>query len=136
MKTRKIQCLALGATLLLTTSMAWAQPDHDDHGQRGSQAHYSHNHGGRDHDDHHGDHPGYGDRHRYGDRGGYAVAPRHWHRGGYLPGRYRAHRYVIYHYGYYGLPRPARGHRWVRVDNDFLLTAIATGAIISIVAAH
>ncbi|WP_203566152.1 RcnB family protein [Aurantimonas aggregata] len=34
-----------------------------------------------------------------------------------------------------GLRRPANGQRWVRVDNDYLLVAAASGLIASIVAA-
>jgi Ni/Co efflux regulator RcnB len=32
----------------------------------------------------------------------------------------------------YRLRPPPRGHYWVRVDNDVLLTAIATGLIVDV----
>ena len=46
---------------------------------------------------------------------------------------YYAPRYVVENYGAYRLRPPPRGCHWVRVDNDVLLTAIATGAVIEVV---
>ena len=37
-------------------------------------------------------------------------------------------------YRRHGLKRPAPGHRWVRVDNDYLLVTIASGIIAGIIA--
>jgi len=62
---------------------------------------------------------------------GYAV--RSWHRGEYLPRPYYSTRYVINDYGAYRLYAPPRGHYWVRVDHDVLLTAVATGAVVAVV---
>lgn len=53
-----------------------------------------------------------------------------WARGHRVPG-WKSYRAVDYHR--YGLHRPQRGYQWVRVDNDFLLIAIGTGLISSIV---
>jgi hypothetical protein len=59
-----------------------------------------------------------------------------YHRGGYVPRQYRGSRYVVSDYRRYRLPPPRPGYHYIRSDNgDFLLAAIATGAIISIVAA-
>jgi hypothetical protein len=58
-----------------------------------------------------------------------------YHRGGYVPRQYRGNHYVVSDYRRYRLPPPRPGYHYIRSDNgDFLLAAIATGAIISIVA--
>lgn len=43
-------------------------------------------------------------------------------------------RYSAVDYKRYHLRQPPRGHRWVKVDNDFLLIAIGSGLIASIIA--
>lgn len=61
------------------------------------------------------------------------VKRHRWVRGHRVPGwqRYREVDYRRYH-----LNRPPQGHRWVRVDNDFLLIAAGTGLIAGIIAAR
>jgi Ni/Co efflux regulator RcnB len=66
------------------------------------------------------------------------IAPRGyyvqtWHRGDRLPAEYCNDRYVVRDYGSYRLQAPPRGHHWVRVNNDVLLTAVATGAVVAVV---
>jgi Ni/Co efflux regulator RcnB len=73
----------------------------------------------------------------------YAYAPRYiaprgyyarsWHRGDRLPAAYCDSRYIVRDYSAYRLYAPPRGHHWVRVDDDVLLTAVATGAVIAVV---
>ncbi len=59
-----------------------------------------------------------------------------YHRGGYLPVEYRT-RYVVTDWRRDRLRPPPRGYHWVRSDNgDFLLVAIASGVIASILLAH
>lgn len=70
-------------------------------------------------------------------RGGYYQAPRgyqarHWNRGDRLPSAYRGRGYVMDHRAY-GLGAPPRGYQYVRVGNDAVLTAVATGIIASVV---
>ena len=55
-----------------------------------------------------------------------------WRRGDHLPRAYFAREYVIDNYGAYHLRRPPRGHCWIRVDDKFLLAAIATGVVVEI----
>ena len=57
---------------------------------------------------------------------------RRWAKGQKLPLAYRNRIYVVDHRKY-GLRYPPRGHHYVRVGNDVVLTAIATGVIASVV---
>ena len=68
--------------------------------------------------------PGYGYR-QY--QRGYA-----WRTGRYVPPAYRG--YYVQDPGYYGLRAPPRGQRWVYADGNFVLMAVATGLIASVVA--
>jgi hypothetical protein len=57
-------------------------------------------------------------------------------RGGYLPAQYRRGSYVVADWRRYRLNPPPRGYQYIRSDNgDFLLAAITTGAILSIITA-
>ena len=56
-----------------------------------------------------------------------------WRRGERLPGPYFAAQYVIGDYRAYGLSEPPYGCRWIRVNNDVVLTALATGAVLEVV---
>ncbi|HTV83784.1 MAG TPA: RcnB family protein [Dyella sp.] len=60
-----------------------------------------------------------------------------WYRkGGHVPASYRGSRYVVSDWKRYRLKPPPRGYQYIRSDNgDFLLAAIATGTILSIIAA-
>jgi hypothetical protein len=58
-------------------------------------------------------------------------------RGGRIPPGYRGSRYVVNDWRRYRLNPPPRGYQYIRSDNgDFLLAAVATGAILSIIAAN
>ncbi len=63
--------------------------------------------------------------------GYYRVAPtyygRRWSRGAYLPPEFR--RYYVRDPYFYGLRPAPRGYAWVHVNNDIVLTALATGVI-------
>jgi Ni/Co efflux regulator RcnB len=47
---------------------------------------------------------------------------------------YRPHYNYVDNWSYYHLRRPPRGYRWIRIDSDYLLVAIATGIILEILA--
>lgn len=53
-------------------------------------------------------------------------------RGGHIPREFRNRQYVINDYRAYHLNPPPRGHQWVQVGADYVLIAIATGLIVSI----
>jgi Ni/Co efflux regulator RcnB len=76
------------------------------------------------------------DQRRY-HRGRY-IAPRgyhqrHWRHGDHLPRAYYSGSYVVHDYHAYHLHRPPHGHHWVRVDNDVVLAAVASGLVVSVV---
>ena len=56
-----------------------------------------------------------------------------WRAGERLPAGYRHTRYVVHDYRDYRLYAPPRGHQWVRVDHDVVLTALATGVVAAVV---
>ncbi len=71
---------------------------------------------------------------RWNDRSAYynARGPE-FRRGGYIPREYRTRTYVVNDYRRYNLPPPPHHHQWVQVGPDYVLTAIATGIIASII---
>ena len=90
-------------------------------------------------------HPNYWDNRRHDRRdyaryryhNGYYRAPhgyhyRTWHRGDYLPRAYYGSSYIVYDYAPYRLYAPPYGYHWVRVGNDVLLTALATGVVLDV----
>jgi Ni/Co efflux regulator RcnB len=152
--------MAAVALSLLTSSLALADPpgDHRD----GDQREWSHDeHGDRDHRDRHHDDRRDGDRrdwhHEDHDRGerrdgdrrdhedwrgerfdsGYYRRPpgyyRHeWRRGERLPIDYRGPAYLIPNIVVYHLRPPPPGYCWVRVDNNAVLAAVATGVVVDV----
>ena len=61
---------------------------------------------------------------------------RRWERGQRLDARYRDNRYYVRDYHRYGLRAPPRGYRWQRVDDSYILAAVATGVILSVIIAN
>ena len=68
---------------------------------------------------------------RYQPPRGY-QADHQWRRGEKLPSSYRSKSYVV-DYRHYGLSAPPRGYQYVRVNNDVVLTAVATGVVASVI---
>ncbi len=76
-----------------------------------------------------------------GVRSGYWYAPGYgyypqthgytWRRGAYVPRAYRS--YYVQDPYYYGLSAPPRGYRWVYADGNFVLMALASGLIASVI---
>lgn len=60
------------------------------------------------------------------------VKKNQWKRGGKLPSS--RHHAEFKDYRKHGLQAPGKGQRWVRVDGQYLLIAVATGAILSVAA--
>jgi Ni/Co efflux regulator RcnB len=69
---------------------------------------------------------GYRDAHR-------GAGPRHdLYRGQRLPVTYHNRQYVVDNWRAHRLSAPPRGHHWVQVGGDYVLAAIATGIIASV----
>jgi Ni/Co efflux regulator RcnB len=92
----------------------------------------------RGYDNRHYDNASYDYRH-YGYReGGYrgqgrGVGPSHsWYRGDRMPYEYRTRHYVVDDWRGHHLYAPPRGYQWVQSGGDYLLVAVATGIIASI----
>jgi len=94
------------------------------------------------HDDRHDARHDHRPHYRSGAPGRYHVGEYHrphgyrhhaWHRGERLPAAYRTKVYVVNDYHVYRLRQPPRGYHWVRVNNDVVLTAIATGVVLEVV---
>jgi Ni/Co efflux regulator RcnB len=112
----------LAGTALSGTAMAAGQR-YDDRGR------YDQRH---DHRDYRRD-----DRrdHRY-DRRDDRREYRRWQRGQRLDARYRGNGYYVRDYHRHGLRAPPRGYRWQRVDDSYILAAVATGLIASVIIAN
>jgi len=102
--------LAICAVLLMANVAMAAQSD--DHGDQGHQQNSSIMH----------------------DRG----TQEGWYKqGGVVPNDYRGNRYVVSDWRSEHLHEPPQGYHWVRSDNgDFLLVAVTTGVISSILLSH
>jgi Ni/Co efflux regulator RcnB len=158
---KRILAAALAVTLMTGSVMAEARDHdgrdrhsrHDERGWKGKHDRHASNH--HDRRERYADNRRDHDRDRHWERRDYRRAYvvahhparfragnyyrpsgyRHyaWHRGAHLPSSYYAPRYVVHDYHAYHLHRPPHGHHWVRVDNDVLLTAIATGVVVAVV---
>ena len=113
----------LASTALSGTAMAAGQRHDDRHDDRYEQRH--------DQRDYRHDRRDY--RH---DRKEERKAYRRWERGQRLDARYRDNRYYVRDYHRYGLRAPPRGYRWQRVDDSYILAAVATGVIMSVIIAN
>jgi Ni/Co efflux regulator RcnB len=91
-------------------------------------------------------HPNYWDNRRH-DRADYARHRFHygyysrpsgyyyrsWHRGDRLPRSWYGPSYIVYDWRPYRLYSPPYGYHWVRVGDDVVLTAIATGIVLDVI---
>ena len=69
----------------------------------------------------------------YGYRDGRGAGPDHnFYRGGRLPAQWRSNQYVVDDWRGHRLSSPPRGYHWVQTGGDYVLVAIATGIIASI----
>jgi Ni/Co efflux regulator RcnB len=135
---KKFLTAAVALSIVASAGVASAQPGQrpDQHQQQG------HDDRGRNDNDRHDQRPGDNnyERHatkrykapsRYQPPRGY-QAGHQWRRGEKLPSSYRGKGYAV-DYRHYGLSAPPRGYQYVRVNNDVVLTAVATGVIASVV---
>jgi hypothetical protein len=121
---KRLIITAVATTLLAGTALsgtAMAQPRHDDRHDRYEQQR-AYEKGRRDQ----------ARQERRDDRREY----RRWAKGQRLDARYRGDGYYVKDYRRHGLRQPPRGYRWQRVDNQYVLAAVATGIIASVIIAN
>lgn len=146
MQMKKIAAAALAVTLGFgsLSNLAFAQPrgDRDDRGGppgqqwdrggpgRGGPDRGGPNRGGPGGRDFGRDHAR--DMHDRRDMRG--AGPDHsFHRGDRLPPQYRSRQYVVNDWRGHRLNAPPRGYQWVQVGGDYVLAAIATGLIATLI---
>jgi Ni/Co efflux regulator RcnB len=121
MKKSRVLFASLMATGMLASSLAIAQPPHDNPG-KGNHGQGSKGHGPKQVP------PG----HDSGGPGNSANAPGHWRKGDRLPSEYRDRQYVIDDWRAYRLTPPPRGYSWVGVGGDYLMVQISSGLILRV----
>jgi Ni/Co efflux regulator RcnB len=132
---KKFLTAAVALSIVASAGLASAQP-----GPQRPDPHQQQGHDDRHDNDRHDDrHDSQWERHapkRYKAPGRYqpprGYQARQWHRGDKLPPAYRGKAYVV-DYRHYGLGAPPRGYQYVRVNNDVVLAAVATGVISSVI---
>ena len=113
---------------LAAGSLAFADPPQDhDRGHHEGRHEMAEHHAMRDEHEH--EHARFM-RDRYVRPHGYHAHA--WRRGDRLPPAYRASAYLIPDPIVYRLRPPPVGYYWVRVDNNAVLAAVATGAVIDV----
>ena len=110
----------------------------DQRDNRDNRANDNRGYDNRGYDNRHQGNSGY-DYRNYGYRdGGYrgqgrGTGPSHsWYRGDRVPYQYRGHNYVVDDWRGHHLYAPPHGYQWVQSGGDYLLVAVATGIIASI----
>lgn len=86
-------------------------------------------------DDHRGGPPSHGrpgPREADVSRDGGPIPHSDWHKGERLPAEYRDRNYEVDNWREHGLQAPPRGYHWVGVNGDYVLAAVATGVIASV----
>lgn len=68
------------------------------------------------------------------DRIGGPNPHRDWRKGERVPAAFRHHNFVVDNWRGHGLDAPPRGCQWVGVNGDYVLAAIGTGIIASVIA--
>jgi Ni/Co efflux regulator RcnB len=131
---KRIVMTAMMLSLLTGSAVALADPpqgydhDHDRQDQRHDEHHDRGEHRGEMHHEH-AEH-GHWNSGRYERPHGWHA--HHWRRGERLPPDYRASAYIIPDPVVYRLRPPPRGYYWVRVDNNAVLAAVATGVVLDV----
>lgn len=113
------QAVAISTMALMLSAGAVAQDHHDNQRPQDHQD-YQHQQDRNDHrDDHGNDHY----VHHSDWRRGHRMPPQDWDRGERID------------YRQYRLPPPRRGYEWRRVDGNYVMAAVATGLIASVIVA-
>jgi Ni/Co efflux regulator RcnB len=102
-------------TLMTVPSFAQDNDHHDDHNSNNTMMMSQHN-----------DHPG---------NSMMMQAHHTWHKCDHISNDDWSRGARISDYGHYHLSRPPHGYEWRRVDNNFVLAAVAGGLVASVIAA-
>jgi Ni/Co efflux regulator RcnB len=65
----------------------------------------------------------------------HAAAGHGWHKGDHIAAADWGRGARVTDYGHYHLSRPPHGYEWRRVDNNYVLAAVAGGLVASVIAA-
>lgn len=133
---KKSGIIALSALLFATTSLSafaeGTQQSHDEQQQQvkrppqGNQQQGNQQHG-QPQGNQHGAQPQHAsERHK-------SQQHHQFHQGRPLPQKYRGEGYQVNDWHERGLKAPPAGHRWQNVDGNYVLIAVATGVITSII---
>lgn len=138
MKSNAVICTVL-AVSLLTTPFAMAQGDSQypnksyEQRQRGYDRDRRDNVRQQNRNNNDGRGYGYDQRGERGVRGERGAGPDHsFYRGERMPPQYRSRQYVVEDWRSHRLSAPPHGYQWVQSGSDYVLVAIATGVILSI----
>lgn len=140
MKHRTIYTAVLSLCLVAGSAMAQDRNGHDDRGRFQQQSDRTDRADQRELDrhDNHGPNRGRNDRDDYQVRDdhrgeGRGAGPRHdLRKGQRVPAEYRTRQYVVDDWRGHRLSAPPRGQHWVQAGGDYVLVAIATGVIASV----
>jgi Ni/Co efflux regulator RcnB len=103
------------AALTLLAAPALAQDHRDDHNNTMTMNH--------------------GDHHAGNSMMMHATGGHAWHKGDHIASADWGRGARITDYGHYHLSRPPHGYEWRRVDNNYVLAAVAGGLVASVIAA-
>ena len=134
-KSRKV---LVTSALLLFAAISSVSASADDYDHRGPPGDGYHDHDGRGwRGGDYGPAGPHGGPHRHGPgpdkRDSFAWQGHHFERGGYVPHDFRGPDYRVDDWQRRGLPEPPHGHRWSYIDGNYVLVAVATGVITSII---
>jgi Ni/Co efflux regulator RcnB len=134
-KTLTVLCAAL---VLSTPLASFAQPGPDRYDDGHGPSHQGYEpHGQPERHDHHdnGRYPAYHNP-NFRPEAGMPMPHQQWHRGYVVEPRYRADRYWVTDWRARHLYAPPRDHRWLYVNGDYVLVAIASGVVVSVLSGY
>ena len=112
---KKTLMIAMLSTSLLASGVAMADPYYDGGQQGNNQQQPQHSYNNQQGQGYHEPRPS-----------------SDWQRGQPMPQRYNDRHYAVSDWQDRGLPEPPHGQRWMYVNGEYVLTAIATGVISAI----
>ncbi|WP_425997459.1 RcnB family protein [Caulobacter sp. DWR1-3-2b1] len=138
---KRLAITALALSLLAGTAATAAPQRHDDYRDNGRYEQSRYDDRRDDRADRRDDRRDYRDE-RKDDRRDYRADRRddrreyrRWARGQRLDARYRGNSYYVSDYHRHGLRAPPRGYRWQRVNDQYVMSSVATGLIASVIIA-